>query len=133
MQQLVTVMKSGVFVLLSLLGGAILLSACSAKEEPCGESAGIPDTPGAQRLTPEAVETLYLRSCYGCHNSGVGGAPRSGDTAAWAPRMAKGLDTLVEHSVKGYRAMPPRGLCFDCSEEEYAALIQRMAGGKSSQ
>ncbi|WP_323843787.1 c-type cytochrome [Microbulbifer magnicolonia] len=78
-----------------------------------------------------AIRDVYRRSCYSCHESGINGAPRTGDTAAWAPRMAKGLDTLVANAVNGYRAMPPRGLCFDCSEGQYEALIRYMAGVQS--
>lgn len=82
------------------------------------------------RTSPKAVRELYLQTCHSCHESGVGGAPRTGDSAAWAPRLEKGMDTLVDNAVNGYRAMPPRGLCFDCSEAEFAALIRYMAETK---
>lgn len=78
-------------------------------------------------LTEASIQQIYWRSCHSCHGSGVGGAPRASDTAAWAPRLAKGMDTLVANAMNGYRAMPPRGLCFDCSREEFVALIELMS------
>lgn len=101
------------------------LAACS-QEEATGAEADSSAAAGAD------IEQVYLRTCYSCHNSGVGGAPRSGDTAAWTPRLEKGMDTLVANAINGYRAMPPRGLCFDCSEEDFAELIRLMAGEGAS-
>ena len=55
------------------------------------------------------------------------GAPKTGDQAAWKPRLDKGMDTLVKHVKEGYNAMPPGGMCGDCSDEEYRALIEYMS------
>ena len=76
----------------------------------------------------EQTITLYNQSCIACHASGAAGAPRTGDTKAWAPRLEKGMDTLVEHTREGFNAMPPKGMCFDCTDEDYVALINFMAG-----
>ncbi|WP_369413394.1 c-type cytochrome [Microbulbifer guangxiensis] len=78
---------------------------------------------------PAARETaaLYQRTCFSCHSTGINGAPRTGDQQAWATRMDKGMEVLVRNARDGYQAMPPRGLCFDCSDEEYGALIRLMA------
>ncbi|MCW8126518.1 c-type cytochrome [Microbulbifer halophilus] len=100
---------------------ATQLGACS-QEETAGTG------PGNRSAEATDIQAIYQRTCYSCHNSGVGGAPRSGDGVAWAPRLEKGMDTLVANTVNGYRAMPPRGLCFDCSEEDFARLIKLMAG-----
>ena len=54
-------------------------------------------------------------------------AAQTGDAAAWEPRMAKGMDTLVASVSTGLNAMPPKGMCFDCSDEDYKALIEYMA------
>lgn len=70
----------------------------------------------------------YNKSCGVCHNAGAAGAPKVGDVAAWAPRMAKGMDALIASVTKGMGAMPPRGMCFDCSTDDYKALIEYMAG-----
>ncbi len=69
----------------------------------------------------------YQSSCMACHLSGAAGAPKTGDVAAWEPRLAKGMDALVESVKKGMNAMPPTGLCATCTDEEYRALIDYMA------
>jgi cytochrome c5 len=55
------------------------------------------------------------------------GAPLTGDTAAWQPRMQQGMDTLLQHVVEGFGGMPPLGLCFECDEQQFEALIEFMA------
>ena len=69
----------------------------------------------------------YDKSCKVCHASGAAGAPTTGDAEAWAPRMAKGMDVLVQSASNGLNAMPPKGMCFDCSDADYTALIEYMA------
>lgn len=54
-------------------------------------------------------QQVYNAVCLACHSTGAAGAPKLSDKAAWAPRLAQGFDTLVEHSLKGYKAMPARG------------------------
>ncbi|WP_439860259.1 c-type cytochrome [Pseudomonas sp. MBLB4136] len=73
---------------------------------------------------PEAV---YARACAACHNGQLPMAPKRGDKAAWEPRLAKGMDVLVQNVTNGLNAMPPRGLCMDCSAEDYQAVIELMA------
>ncbi|RJG12648.1 cytochrome c5 family protein [Pseudomonas cavernicola] len=73
---------------------------------------------------PEAV---YNRACAACHNGQLPMAPKKGDKAAWEPRLAQGMDTLVQHVTNGFNAMPPRGLCTDCSAEDYQAVIEWMS------
>jgi cytochrome c5 len=69
----------------------------------------------------------YQRSCFACHSSGAAGAPKTGDAVAWEPRMAKGMDAMVASVKNGLNAMPATGLCGDCTDEEYKALIEYMA------
>ncbi len=69
----------------------------------------------------------YNKSCAVCHASGAANAPKTGDAAAWEPRMAKGMDVLVQSVQNGLNAMPPKGMCFECSDEDYKALINYMA------
>lgn len=52
---------------------------------------------------------LYQQSCAMCHESGLAGAPKHGVKADWEPRLAQGVDTLVQHVISGKGAMPPRG------------------------
>jgi len=81
----------------------------------------------AVAAAPAAVPALYTRSCAVCHGSGVAGAPKLGDKAAWAPRIAKGMDALVANSIKGINAMPPRGASTG-SDEELAEVVAYMVG-----
>lgn len=74
----------------------------------------------------QSTKELYDQSCTYCHASGAAGAPKTGDQAAWEPRLEKGMDTLVKHAKEGYKAMPPGGMCGNCSEEDHRALIEYM-------
>ncbi|MCR9105402.1 MAG: c-type cytochrome [Gammaproteobacteria bacterium] len=69
----------------------------------------------------------YQTSCFACHSTGAAGAPKTGDVAAWESRMAQGMDAMVASVKKGLNGMPPTGLCADCTDEEYKALIEYMA------
>lgn len=78
----------------------------------------------------QAVIERYSKTCAVCHTAGAAGAPKTGDAAQWAPRMEKGMDALVTSVDKGMNAMPPKGMCFDCSADEFKALIEYMATAK---
>ncbi|MCK5880253.1 MAG: cytochrome c5 family protein [Sinobacterium sp.] len=76
------------------------------------------------------VEAIYNQSCVACHSSGAAGAPKTGDVAAWAPRLAQGSATLLKHAKEGLNAMPPKGMCMDCTDDEFKALIDFMSSAK---
>ena len=74
------------------------------------------------------VAALYQQSCFACHSTGAAGAPRKGDEEAWDGLLsAQGLDQLVENAVKGKGAMPPKGLCGQCSDAQIRALVVYMS------
>ncbi|HJU08981.1 MAG TPA: c-type cytochrome, partial [Rhodanobacteraceae bacterium] len=59
-------------------------------------------------------KTIYGNLCHSCHDAGVTGAPKLGNKADWAPRIAEGIDTLVKHAIDGYTGpdgnhMPAKG------------------------
>lgn len=113
-----------------LLSGALLtLSACGDGAGNGGDKPAAARPASSANMMPEDPElaALYRQSCYSCHANGAGGAPRTG-APAWQPRMAKGMDTLMNHTINGYKGMPPLGMCMDCGEEEFEALIRFMAG-----
>jgi cytochrome c5 len=58
---------------------------------------------------PATGELAFNKVCTACHGTGVNGAPKVGDKAAWAPRLAQGKDTLYQHAIAGKGAMPPKG------------------------
>ena len=74
----------------------------------------------------DAGVSVYNSKCIICHGSGVAGAPKVGDKAAWAPRVATGMDTLLASAIKGKNAMPPRGTCTECSDADLKAAIEYM-------
>lgn len=78
----------------------------------------------------DAVSDRYAKSCAVCHGAGVANAPLTGAADAWKPRLAKGMDRLVLSVKNGMGAMPPRGMCNDCADADYKALIQYMAAPK---
>ncbi|MDH1100429.1 c-type cytochrome [Pseudomonas mosselii] len=75
----------------------------------------------------QAPESVFNHSCQMCHNGQLPMAPRKGDTEAWKPRLAQGQEVLVKHVTEGFNAMPPRGLCMDCTAQDYAAVIDWMS------
>jgi cytochrome c5 len=72
-------------------------------------------------------EAVYAAQCTACHAAGVAGAPKLGDKAAWAPRLAQGIDGLVASSIKGKGAMPPRGGT-TASDADIRATVEYMVG-----
>ncbi|MBY6191591.1 c-type cytochrome [Microbulbifer agarilyticus] len=78
----------------------------------------------------DSVEDKYKKSCHICHDTGVANAPKVHDVEAWKPRLDKGMDTLVNSIKNGLNAMPPGGMCADCSDEDYKALIEFMSKPK---
>jgi cytochrome c5 len=95
----------------------------------CGEETKRP-APAAINAMPAdaALAQVYDSSCRLCHANPGAGAPLTGDANAWAPRVAQGADTLLDHAINGYNGMPPMGLCMHCSEEQFLALIAFMSG-----
>ena len=69
---------------------------------------------------------IYNTKCMACHASGAAGAPKLGDKEAWAPRIATGRDALIASVINGKNAMPPKGACMDCSDEDLAAAVDHM-------
>jgi cytochrome c5 len=78
----------------------------------------------------DAGKKLFESTCPACHGSGVAGAPKFGDKAAWAPRLKQGSATLYEHALKGFQGksgmMPPKGGS-SASDDEVKAAVDYMA------
>jgi cytochrome c5 len=73
---------------------------------------------------------IYDTTCVACHAAGVAGAPKLGDKAAWAPRIAQGADTLHTHAIKGFQGkagmMPPKGGNMSVKDEDVKAAVDYM-------
>jgi cytochrome c5 len=78
---------------------------------------------------PRSGEDIYKTSCLACHGTGAGGAPKLGDKAAWAPRIAQGMDTLYTHAIGGIRGMPMKGTCMNCSDDDIKATVDYIVKG----
>ena len=75
-------------------------------------------------------ESIYKSSCIACHGSGVAGAPKLGDQAAWNMRIAQGNAVLSQHAIEGYKGetgyMPPKGGSMKLSDDEVSLAVQYM-------
>ena len=69
---------------------------------------------------------IFESTCSVCHGAGIAGAPKVGDKAAWAPRLATGIDTLYKVALTGKGAMPPKGGNKDLSDAEVKATVDYM-------
>ena len=72
------------------------------------------------------TNVVYDEYCSVCHSIGLAGAPIYGDVAAWEGRVDKGIETLTSNTYNGYNAMPARGGCMNCSEEDIQNAVQYM-------
>lgn len=91
------------------------------KHYVAGESSASEDSSG-----PRSGEQVYNTYCTACHTSGVMGAPKQNNADDWQPRLDQGMETVLKHAVDGFNAMPPKGTCSDCSEDEIQAAIDFM-------
>jgi cytochrome c5 len=83
-------------------------AATATAPAPAPANAAAPATASA-----DAGKAVYDAACVACHGAGIAGAPKFGDKAAWAPRIAQGNSVLYEHALKGFQGkagmMPPKG------------------------
>ncbi len=90
----------------------------------------------ADSSAPKSLQTgeaVNAAACSACHAAGIAGAPRTGDVAAWAPRIKQGFDVLVKHAVEGFKAMPAKGGNPNLDPIEVARAVAFMgnkSGGK---
>lgn len=125
-------------------------AAAPAASEPAAPAASAPAAaePAASAAAPAAApaaasasaapagdlatgEKVYSATCQACHGTGVLGAPKFGDKAAWAPRVAQGKDTLYAHAIAGIRMMPPKGGNASLKDEELKAAVDYMVSKAS--
>ena len=74
------------------------------------------------------ANATYMASCFACHSTGAAGAPKvePGNQAAWTSRLEKGMDAVVQNAIVGINNMPPKGLCFTCTDADISALVLYM-------
>ncbi|MDI3325335.1 c-type cytochrome [Pontibacterium granulatum] len=69
-------------------------------------------------------QAVFEKHCKACHDTGLAGAPKTGDAAAWQPRIAKGVDAMLATVKSGKGAMPPKGTCASCDDAGLTGAIQ---------
>lgn len=99
-------------------------SALAIKSEtPAGAGSAAP-------AMPKNGTELFEQTCSVCHGQGIAGAPKAGDRAAWASRIAEGKPTLYEHALKGFQGktgvMPPKGGRTDVPDELVRQAVDHM-------
>ncbi|MFN0313624.1 MAG: cytochrome c oxidase subunit II [Burkholderiales bacterium] len=75
---------------------------------------------------PAGGKATYEKTCQMCHLPGLMNAPKLGDKAAWAARIAQGNETLYEHALKGFKTMPPKGGAMDVPDADVKAAVDYM-------
>jgi cytochrome c5 len=76
-------------------------------------------------------EKVFTATCQACHGTGVMGAPKFGDKAAWGPRIAKGKEALYTSALNGFKMMPPKGGNAGLKDEEVKAAVDYMVSKAS--
>jgi len=99
--------------------GLVMLGGCGLEKPPAKLAEEIakadkPKTEAPAAAVPTdpklaAGKTVYEGGCNACHDSGMMNAPKPGDKAAWAPRIAKGEETVIKNSINGLNGMPAKG------------------------
>lgn len=97
-----------------------------AAEQPAPAAAVADAGPAASAEDLVKGEKIYKANCIACHGSGVMGAPKPEDKAAWAPRVAAGMETVYTHAINGVKLMPPRGGNASLKDEEVKAAVDYM-------
>jgi cytochrome c5 len=106
--------------------------AAAAAPAPTAAPAAAATAPAAAPAAQAAAgagagQALYQQVCQACHAAGVAGAPKFGDKAAWAPRIAQGQDALYNTALHGKGAMPPKGGSA-ASDADVKAAVDYMVG-----
>lgn len=86
--------------------------------------AATPTAAPAAAHTPMKPEQVFDKHCAMCHKTGAAGAPVFGNKDSWAPHIAKGEATLYNSAINGFQAMPPRGMCTECTDDEIKATVR---------
>ena len=100
---------------------------CVQGEECKGMAVAATAGGGGGAKTPDAI---IAKHCNACHGTGLLGAPKIGDTAAWKDRADHqgGLDGILAKAITGINAMPPKGTCADCTDADLKGAIKKMSG-----
>ncbi len=108
----------------SVLAVSLALAGCGQQPQGGGEAA---TGEGVAAAAEHPGKQTYDRFCTSCHTMGAAGAPKTGDKTVWAPRIAQGMDALVQATIVGKPpGMPAKGLCISCTDAELRAAVEYM-------
>jgi len=130
---LISVVALGLVVSVAANSSAKSDAEVAARIAPAGELCMSGDDCAAAPVAaapagPRSGESVYSSKCSTCHASGAAGSPKYG-SSDWTPRVAKGIDTLYTSAISGFKGMPAKGMCFDCSDDELKAAVDYMVEG----
>ena len=126
MLSVIKMMQSKVVKAVALTGALVFAGSLSADNS--GEPLQL-----AQLTDGFDAQATYMQSCFACHNSGAGGAPKLDDPADWSTRMEKGMEAMMANVINGVNAMPAKGLCFNCTDDDLQAIVQYMFDSSQGQ
>lgn len=115
-----------------LIGSVLLwlIAACGAAEPQAPPSAppqaAVSVAQHPVPTMPARTTQLWASSCALCHVDGNAMAPRIGHADEWGPRLAKGRDVLLQHTLQGFNDMPPLGYCMACETADFELMIEFM-------
>jgi cytochrome c5 len=101
-------------------------SAAAPQSAPAPQAAATQSAAGGAKPAAADGKQVFDTTCMACHATGVANAPKLGDKAAWAPRLAQGEDALVQSALKGKGAMPPKGGNTSLSDAQVRAAVEFM-------
>lgn len=108
------------------VGAVYLPGEEQAGSAPVAQAVPEPEPVAAAMTGPQ----VYNSACNACHGNGVGGSPIVGDSEAWAPRIAKGIDVLYDHAINGFNGeagvMIAKGGRMDLSDDEVKLAVDYM-------
>lgn len=93
------------------------------KNSQASSSTPTTEATAAPAPNPDQGKKIYDAVCAICHETGKLGAPITGDKETWAPLIKKNMDVLIEHTIKGYKNMPARGACQNCTNSDLIAAV----------
>lgn len=104
-------------------------SAPQAGPPPATAKPAEPQAMPASAARPDLAhgEQIYRQACAFCHDKGIAGAPKTGDAAAWTPRLAQGMDGLYASALRGKGAMPAKGGNPSLADADVKAAVDYLA------
>jgi cytochrome c5 len=129
-------LMTGLVAILTLV--AVAMSAMAAMDEDsirertmpvgsvCVQGEDCGSASAAAPSGPRDPEELYSSVCAACHTTGALNAPKLGVAAEWNPRLDKGIEQVIANAIAGIGAMPAKGTCATCSDEDIANAVEYM-------